>query len=437
MSPRKRTNNNQGLPKGLYENKVKGFIYRLPYAAISCGKDKAAAIVKAKEIASKNKSLPEGLFWHCDIGYRFKRVDDSIFDIGNTTKSRAVQLATKYNDTYRLCIDSNGEIPEVDESMLNLKKDKPFSVFLNKLPMIYKEHNSPSDNAYETFQRDCERLNKVIGHLPGKAITLEHVNNFLAIFCSGKSSNVYNRKISFMIKAFDFACDQSVMITNPAKLKKSKPLDDKVRNRLSIDSFKKILDTAKNDPRLQFLYIAMSLSIQTTHAVNEISKIKYRDVKWLEKPERENGIIVYGYLYIHRQKIKKKEASRVRIPVTEKLKNIIDLSRKSNILCPYIVHRRPRNSKLAEGCDHKYQVPKVFISTSFSNLRDKLKLYDHLKRKCEKPTFHEIRALAADQYNNIGYDPQARMAHSDAKSTKVYLEGHVEWVTVPPAELAL
>ncbi len=55
----------------------------------------------------------------------------------------------------------------------------------------------------------------------------------------------------------------------------------------------------------------------------------------------------------------------------------------------------------------------------------------------ERPTFHEIRALAAHMFKTNGLDPQARMAHSDAKSTKVYTQNHVEWVEVPHGEIAI
>ncbi|ENU1225231.1 integrase [Providencia rettgeri] len=48
-----------------------------------------------------------------------------------------------------------------------------------------------------------------------------------------------------------------------------------------------------------------------------------------------------------------------------------------------------------------------------------------------------IRRLfsAAFMFKGRGYDPQARMAHSDAESTKIYTENHVEWVEVPHCEI--
>ncbi|WP_017445687.1 hypothetical protein [Gayadomonas joobiniege] len=52
-----------------------------------------------------------------------------------------------------------------------------------------------------------------------------------------------------------------------------------------------------------------------------------------------------------------------------------------------------------------------------------------------RPTFHEIRALSIHLYSEAGYDPQARAAHTDSKSTRIYQRGHVDWVEVPAGEV--
>ncbi|MBM7074650.1 integrase [Shewanella sp. 202IG2-18] len=46
-----------------------------------------------------------------------------------------------------------------------------------------------------------------------------------------------------------------------------------------------------------------------------------------------------------------------------------------------------------------------------------------------------MRALAAHLFDSKGVDPQSRMAHTDAKSTRIYTQNHVEWVEVPFAEI--
>ena len=53
----------------------------------------------------------------------------------------------------------------------------------------------------------------------------------------------------------------------------------------------------------------------------------------------------------------------------------------------------------------------------------------------ERPNFHEIRALASNEFKKQGIDPQSRMAHKDARSTKTYTENHVKFVEVPHGEI--
>ena len=73
-----------------------------------------------------------------------------------------------------------------------------------------------------------------------------------------------------------------------------------------LEDFKKMLAASAADTNLHWLNIAMRLSLQTTHATLEVSRMKYRDVK-------------DGHIRIHRQKVQHKEASRVEIPVTAEL----------------------------------------------------------------------------------------------------------------------
>ncbi|MDP7592691.1 MAG: hypothetical protein QF552_08360 [Litorilituus sp.] len=173
-------------------------------------------------------------------------------------------------------------------------------------------------------------------------------------------------------------------------------------------------------PACHYLCIAMRLSLQTTHAVNEISLAKYRDCTWFEQPIMQDGLLVFGTLRIHRQKVKEKEASRVEVPITQQLKNIIDDSRKDRVASPYIVHRiKDARAKQAENLTHPTQCRPNDISKAFSDCRDELGLYSELEKK-QRPTFHEIRSLSIFLYDKQGLDPQERAAHTDAKPQKTH-----------------
>ncbi len=40
-------------------------------------------------------------------------------------------------------------------------------------------------------------------------------------------------------------------------------------------------------------------------------------------------------------------------------------------------------------------------------------------------------------YDEMGYAPQERAAHTDFESTQIYMRHHAEWVRVQAAELAI
>lgn len=296
------------------------------------------------------------------------------------------------------------------------------------------ENERPSQNTLDDWSNDALRVKEFFISIPACDIELEHVNAYINHYHADASANVQNRKVSFLKKLFSYAIDESLMFDNPASRKKMRRTEEKKRQRLSLDSFIAIRRAAE-----PWLRTAMDLALQTTHARLEVSRIRYsiHEPKngmcgciWLEQPE--SGI--YGTLYIHRQKVQKKEASHVAIPIGEELKRIIDNSR-DNVASPFVVHRIPdRQVKRSKETSHPTQVAPDYLSRSFSSLRDKLGLYDHLGIE-ERPTFHEIRALAAYQFDIQGIDPQGRMAHSDAKSTKIYTSNHIDWVMVPHGEI--
>lgn len=381
---------------------------------------------------TENKHFPIGLFRRKLRGvnrfkYRFPNGKEVLLPIG-TQEFEAIEAATIFNQKHRN--------PSIKLLMDYDEYNKPLSQWISivKKRVTDEEYkkNLIGEKVYSAFIKDLERLDQLLGTVMSKSLTLTHVNDFLNEFTKGKSNEVYNRKITFLKKVFSYIRDMSGMDTNLAESKKRKPKDKKQRVRLELDSFNQILASSPH-----WLSIAVRLSIQTTHAVNEISLAKYSDCEWFEEPLIDNGLHVYGVLRIHRQKVKDKEASRVEIPITQKIKDIISDSRKDNIASPYIVHHLlKRNKGMAKGLTHATQLAPEFISRGFSDLRDKLGLYQNLE-KAKRPTFHEIRALSIYLYGEIGHSAQERAAHTDAETTKIYLKDHVEWVRVQAAELAV
>ncbi|HCD5411065.1 TPA: recombinase [Klebsiella oxytoca] len=379
------------------------------------------------------RHLPEYLLFDKDRGvYKFTLITGKKKNLGKD-RAMAIAVAREYNLRMRPL-----NVPSVDvlirESGGIAGEAKPFAEYVDHIMNRAIENERPSQNTLDDWNNDAIRVKEFFINIPACDIELEHVNAYINNYHAEASANVQNRKVSFLKKLFSYAVDESLMFDNPATRKKMRRTEEKKRQRLSLDNFKAIRRAAE-----PWLRTAMNLALQTTHARLEVSRIRYSISEpkdgvcgcvWLAQPE--NGI--YGTLYIHRQKVQKKEASHVAIPIGEELKRIIDESR-DNVASPFVVHRIPdRQVKRSKEISHPTQVAPDYLSRSFSSLRDKLGLYDHLGIE-ERPTFHEIRALAAYQFDIQGIDPQGRMAHSDAKSTKIYTSNHIDWVMVPHGEI--
>lgn len=379
------------------------------------------------------RHLPDYLFFDKDRGvYKFTLVTGKKKNIGKD-RAMAIAIAREYNLRMR---------PELSPSVDNLIREsggvtgeaKPFADHVDHIMARAVEDERPSQSTLDDWNNDALRVKEFFINIPACDIELEHVNAYINKYHASASANVQNRKVSFLKKLFSYAVDESLMLDNPATRKKMRRTEKKKRQRLSLDHFMTIRRAAA-----PWLRTAMDLALQTTHARLEVSRIRYsiREPKngicgcvWLEQPE--SGI--YGTLYIHRQKVQKKEASHVAIPIGDELKRIIDDSR-DNVASPYVVHRIPeRQVKRSKEVTHPTQVAPDYLSRSFSALRDSLGLCNHLKMD-ERPTFHEIRALAAHLFDKQGIDPQGRMAHSDSKSTKIYTQNHIDWVVVPHGEI--
>lgn len=382
-----------------------------------------------------NKNLPSYLRYEIDSGvYRFTLINGIRKSLGKD-KIQAIQIANEYN---RIMRPSSGLI--VDDLIkasggIESEQQLPFADHVDRLMEIIFKEESPSKQFASTMLNDASRVKEYFKAIPSQDIGLEHINGFLNQYHPNASANVHNRKLGFIEKLINYAIDQSLMVDNPAakKMKKRKT-KGKERQRLSLDAFKLIHAAAP-----LWLQTAMELALQASQARLEISRIKYSIKKpkdgqcgciWFEAPV--DGI--YGTLFIHRQKVEEKEASHVAIPIGQEIKGIIDRSR-DGILCPYVVHRVPeRNTRQSAETNHRYQLDPNYLSRGFSAVRDDIGLFSHLEVN-QRPTFHEIRALSARLFSDMGIDPQGRMAHTDSKSTKVYVRDHLEWTEVPHAEI--
>lgn len=382
----------------------------------------------------ENRHFPDFLYFDKGTGqYRFQLITGKRKNIG-TERAVAIAIAREYNLRMR---------PEAVPSIESLVREsggikgeaRPFAEYAQALLDRAIRDENPGTDAKAVWLNDIVRVKEFFTDIYACDIELEHVNAYVRKYHSEASANVQNRKVSFLKKLFSYAVDESLMMDNPAERKKMRRVDSKARRRLTLSDFNKIHSAAP-----LWLQTAMDLAMQTTHARLEVSRIRYSIKQpgegvcgcvWFSEPQGD----IYGTLYIHRQKVQHKEASHVAIPIGAALHDIIECSR-DNVASPYVVHRLAlRNSNTtSKEVKHPTQVAPDYLSRAFSELRDKVRVCVDLPEE-QRPTFHEIRALSAFLFNQQGIDPQGRMAHSNAKSTKIYTENHLEWVVVPHGEI--
>jgi len=402
----------------------------------------------------ENREYPEGLYKRLHRGkqifYFVKPDGKEKWFKNDTTELEAIRLTEKLNSVYRGAA--------FQQAMRKMRNDK-FNIPLFKaIPQVIEkvQLNKVFGKAkFRTFELDCERLVKLHGNISSKQYNQQHVTEFLNVYVvqQGKSNIVYNQKLAFLRLVCKWLLDMSYITENFAEKKTQLVIEEKKEQPLQMEHFKAIYDAAPF-----FLKVAMALSFNTTHAVQEMSRARYDHCKYLKEPiVDESGLTVHGYLRIHRLKVEKKQASRVEIPITDSLLEIIKFSRTDRVLSPYIVHKNnSEKKKMNKECDHRTQVSRRVISSTFAEVRDSLDLElmipnpnkkrgdnspSHIKVKMTdadkeyRPGFHGCRGLGGRELEKKGINPMSRMAHTDERSSKVYMENKIEWVQTPAANI--
>ena len=403
----------------------------------------------ARPRSRKTTHYPEFLWKVTHKGktrFRFKTVDGSRKLLPpETTEHQAIQAAIAYNSKHRASKAHFSLETPTNSSVATKQKDSLDKPLKEWLPVVIKRVKSEeglSAGVMSKFINECNKLESALGEILTKSLTLVHINEFLNAHYSNDSKRTFNGKISNLKKEFSYLADESAIDTNfmlSKKLKKvSKEDFKKQRHNLTVEDYESIYAAAP-----LFLKVAMSLSLQTTHVVREIYRIKYKikepkegvcGIVWFQEATVLDGNTVHGTLYIHREKVKKSASSMVAIPVTDAIKEIVEFSKTDRLHCPYNVHRKPIQSKrgVAKDCNHPYQVHHHNISKEFSKVRDQLGLYSNLDISL-RPTYHEIRGLSARLIEQMGESATIRMAHADEKTTKIYTGKHeLVWNAATP-----
>ena len=378
----------------------------------------------ARKRSNKTKKFPQGLYEKKRngklVGYIFYRVDGSSKLFKDLIKAK--RMAFDYNRTYRVDKElSHGIFKDAKEIKRHKIKSKPLSAYLKSMFDRVCADKQWKDTTLNVRKQQFLKINEHFKDILCSEVSLDDVNEFLAPFDGLKDHNRYNRYLYILDCVFKECVSQGYLENNPASLKVRKTIkgiSSVERIRLTFDDFRSIHQRAGRNGDL-WMQVAMELALQTCQGVNEVSFMKYKDIE-------------DNFIKVIRRKTETNEASHVKIPLSVELMKILQRSKSDSILSPYVVHRqrdkRYRNRKLGKEITHETQVPKNKISREFSKLRDELGIQKHIN-KDNRSGFHDIRALAIHWLSSNGHKDkvQTRAAHADAKSTKLYEQGHIDW----------
>lgn len=202
--------------------------------------------------------------------------------------------------------------------------------------------------------------------------------------------------------------------------KKEKPA--KRRRPLTLEAFKAALWEAEQRD-YKDLALAMQLSKVTTLRRGDIARLRFDEnvADGALRVKVSKSFAVHGEVKGIRLEWKFDEH-----PAVYELVKQCKLLSVMNDDCPYLISNNI--GKLTNQKQHPYQVPELSLTKRFTEI---MRAVDG---RSERPTFHEIRSLAAFLLETQGVgleDIKQIMAHTDVDTTEIYLAGHERrWVPV-------
>src|SRR5690554_1009968 len=271
----------------------------------------------------------------------------------------------------------------------------------------FREEHLPEKKLAASTQKIFEyRLNRIEKDLGPDLLETFDVQKTADYLDENFQRDAYVKHRSVLIELFRFAIMKGLYKgDNPAEITYAKSDYGKERQRLTIQGYQAIYNH-ENCP--DWLRNAMELSLITLQGRNEICNAKFTDVS-------------DGIWRVVRQKTQEHDWAYLEIEVTPAIEAIIQRARRSDVISPYIIHRRPERIVKSREKSHWSQILPNFLSQTFREVRDATTHFKKMKPR-ERPTFHEIRALGAWLYEKQGFDRagyvQQLMAHAAAKMTR-------------------
>ncbi|RZG71846.1 phage integrase Arm DNA-binding domain-containing protein [Acinetobacter sp. WCHAc060025] len=350
-----------------------------------------------------NLDVPTNLYRGDGKSWRYRHPVTGKFHSMGIDRQKAFQAARKLNDLL---------IPEVD-LVAKVSGSVAFGEFsenwfLHKRRKDGKPLSKSTKQTYRIYLTFCQNKWR---DLSMDSITLLMINAHLDSLTTVPS----NQTRSILMEIFDLAVSKGLCPDNPAQLTLRK-FPHKERKRHTVEGLAIIRDAAE-----PWMKNAIDLAMLTTQR-----RIDIINMKWEH--------IVDGYLHVAQEKTTddpedefevSEGAGYVRIKIDEELQKVLDQC-NDGIDSPFIIHRVP-NRKGRPNIDvvkeHFTQLDKQYITKNFAKLATSTNAYPNYTSK-QRPSFHEIRALAIFLHKKAGRSAQALAGHATPKMTEHYESGH-------------
>lgn len=315
----------------------------------------------------------------------------------------------------------NGHFAQQQVDISQLVEPRPRkSIATSKNPTLatliteFKRHDQARKNYTErTLEEQNYRLASYLKKWPDKAVRDFDTTDITA-FLNKLTDNAYVKHRKLLWSLFQFAGHQGYVSVNPAAVTLIKHESKKVRQRHTWEGYLQILNfpgrPARGDkPAVE----ATPAWLQRAMRIGLYSLQRREDVVLLHKTENKVDMKARTITVLQRKTRNYKNPVWIEIEMGDELLAAVDECLRSDVPCPYLIHRRP--DKLSkqdrDAKPHAFAVTPGYLSREFSRFRDASGAYAALKPG-ERPTFHELRALGTHLYGEAGYSDEYVMALS-------------------------
>ncbi len=354
----------------------------------------------------RTRDLPANLYETGNGFYRYRHPQTKRWHGMGSNRRDAIASAHKLNSEL---------LPAPDRTAKILKPRPTLNTFLNTWENEILPSQPLAEETRKWYLRKLPHIRKALGHLAVDTITVGDCATFLDSYGNTTQSNHFRAMLSIIFKQ---AIAKGLCSDNPAAATLKKRVKVQ-RQRMTLEQFHAIRAHADD-----WLQNCINLGLLTLQRREDLASLMWSDVH-------------DGFIWIQQRKVEKWGTGNLKIRITPEIQAILDRS-NDGVESEHVIHRRAhRRVHAAKRTDLNAVLPGL-ITKHFAAARLASGIFPSDQASATLPSFHEIRALGANQLEAQGKPPeliQALLGHTTKAMTDVYLDRHqIRWVEVDTQE---